>query len=118
MPPEERDAAYLLDLLQAAEAIGGFLEGRTAAEFRRDEVLRAAVERKLIVVGEAVRKLSESFKSSHAEVSWRQIAALRNVLVHEYDRIRSDELWEVCTIHLPRLVTSVRPWIPPLPLEP
>jgi uncharacterized protein with HEPN domain len=61
MAPEERDAALLLDLITAAREIESFLAGVEAARFESDKLLRYAVERQLIVIGEAAKRLSESF---------------------------------------------------------
>ena len=56
MRPDERDAAYLLDMLQAAEKVSRFVKGMKFEEFTTDEVLRDAVERNAEIIGEAARK--------------------------------------------------------------
>jgi len=112
-----RDPANLWDMLQAAERIQEFLKNRTFDNFMTDNMLRAAVERNLEIVGEAARRLSEEFKQEHPEIPWRQIIAQRNVLIHEYNDIDYKEIWQVVSFHLPRLIEQIRPLIPPLPPE-
>jgi len=117
MPLSKRDPANLWDMLQAAVKIQRFLKNQTFENFLEDDMLRAAVERNLEIIGEAARRLSEEFKQEHPEIPWRQIIALRNVLIHEYDDIDYQEIWKVATFHLPRLIEQIRPLIPPLPPE-
>lgn len=62
MLPDERDAAYLLDMLRAAEKVRRFVKAVRQEEFFADEVLRDAVERNIEIIGEAARKVSEPFK--------------------------------------------------------
>jgi uncharacterized protein with HEPN domain len=115
MRPDERDAAYLLDMLQAAEKVSRFVQGKTMESFAADEILRDAVERNVAIIGEAARKVSEAFKDRHPEIPWRKMIAQRNVLVHEYDTISIDEIWSVATYHVRQLIADLSPLIPPLP---
>jgi uncharacterized protein with HEPN domain len=117
MRPDERDAAYLLDMLQAAEKVRRFVQGKTQDAFVADEVLRDAVERNAEIIGEAARKVSEAFKNQHPEIPWRKMIAQRNVLVHEYDKISVDDMWTVATFHIPKLIESLAILVPPAPPE-
>jgi uncharacterized protein with HEPN domain len=117
MPLSKRDPANLWDMLEAAEKIQLFLTGKTFEDFLQDDMLRAAVERNLGIIGEEARRVSEEVKREYAEIPWRKIIAQRNVLIHEYDDIDYKEIWEVVTFHLPSLIDQIRPLIPPLPPE-
>lgn len=117
MRPDERDAAYLLDMLRAAEKVRRFVQGITQDAFIIDEVLRDAVERNVEIIGEAAHKVSEAFRNQHPEIPWRKMIAQRNVLAHEYDKISVDEMWAVATFHVPRLIADLAPLVPPPPSE-
>ncbi len=117
MRPDERDAAYLLDMLLAAEKVRRFVKDVKQEEFIEDEVLRDAVVRNIQIIGEAARKVSEAFKNRHPEIPWRKMVAQRNVLVHEYDKISVDEMWIVATFHIPMLSDNLIPLIPSAPPE-
>jgi uncharacterized protein with HEPN domain len=117
MPLSWRDPANLWDTLEAAEKVQRFIENKTFEDFMHDDMLRAAVERNLEIIGEAARRTSEDLKQEHPEIPWRKIIAQRNVLIHEYDDIDYKEIWEVVSFHLPRLIDQIRPLIPPLPPE-
>ena len=84
MRPEDRDAGYLWDMLEAAKNVVEFTTGIGADQYLQDRKLQLAVERALEIIGEAVRRLSQSFKEAHPEIPWQQIIAQRHVLAHEY----------------------------------
>jgi uncharacterized protein with HEPN domain len=117
MPLSKRDPANLYDILEASEKVQKYLKDKTYEDYLRDEMLRDAVERNLGIIGEAARRISEEVKQEHPEIPWRKIIAQRNVLIHEYDDIDYEEIWQVATIHLARLIDQIKPLIPPLPPE-
>jgi uncharacterized protein with HEPN domain len=117
MLPESRDAALLLDMLEAAEKVRRYVRDKTFEDFRRDGLLRDAVERNIEIIGEAARAISDESKAAHSEIPWRKIIAQRNVIVHQYRSIGEKEIWEVAEIHVPDLIASLRPLLPPLPPE-
>ncbi len=87
MLPEQRDAAYLWDMLEAARRALDYA-GTTALEtYLAEDMTQAAVERVLGIVGEADRRVSVDFKEAHPEIPWVQIIGQRNVLAHEYGSI-------------------------------
>jgi uncharacterized protein with HEPN domain len=116
-PPETGEAAHLWDMLDAARAVQRFIENRDLEDYRADEQLRAAVERKIEIIGEAARRLSESFQQQHRHVPWRKIMAQRHVLAHEYGEIDDALIWRVATIHIPELIVMLDPLVPPSPAE-
>lgn len=117
MRPEDRDAAYLWDILHAARSIQKFLSDKNLAEYLKDEMLQAAVERKIEVIGEAARRVSDTFKQSHPDIPWKSMIAQRNVMAHDYGEIKPERVWGVAKIHVPELITKLEPFLPPLPPE-
>lgn len=107
MPLEEHDAALLWDMLDAARAVARFTAGHTRDAYLSDEVLQAAVERKIEIIGEAARKVSSEAQNATPEIPWKKIAAQRHVLAHDYGRIEHDRLWNVVTVHIPELVSQL-----------
>ena len=117
MPFDDRDAAYLLDMLQAAQKVQRYIQGKTFDNFHKDVLLQDAVERNVEIIREPAGKVSEVFKQNHPEIPWRKIIAQRNVLIHEYEAVENEEIWEVATVHIPQLVRTLSPLIPPIPPE-
>ena len=68
MPLSQRDPANLWDILEAAEKVQRFLKSKSFGDFLSDDMLRAAVERNLEIIGEASRRVSEEFKQEHPEI--------------------------------------------------
>jgi uncharacterized protein with HEPN domain len=118
MPPERSDAAALSDMLQAAQTVARYLENKTRSDYEREELLRHAVERNLEIIGEAARRLSNSYRDAHAEVPWRPIMATRHILAHDYDEVDNDIIWRIVTVHVPELLVKLRDLIPPPPPDP
>ena len=114
MRPEDRDAGYLWDMLDAATSAAEFVAGVRAADYLRDRKLQLAVERSMEIIGEAARRVSEPVKSAHPEIPWQQMVAQRNVIAHEYGEIKQERIWLVATTHIPELVRLLKPLLPPL----
>lgn len=107
MPLEERDAAYLWDMLQTAYDILEFTQGLTFAEYSANKRLKMAVERGFQILGDAARRVSESFKNEHPEIPWSSVVKHRNVIVHDYADLSPGRIWEVVQRDLPVLVRNL-----------
>jgi uncharacterized protein with HEPN domain len=115
MQPDERDAGYLLDILQHARGVMEAVKERTFKEYLADENLRLAVERRIEIIGEAAGHVSPAFREAHPQIPWSKIIAQRNILVHQYGEVDDEILWRVAAVSVPELVTLVEPLVPPPP---
>lgn len=113
MADSERDLALLWDIVDAARLILSFVEGRSFADYRRDPMLRGAVERHLEIVGVAAGRLSLEFRENCADIPWKRIIGLRNILAHEYAELRHDLVWAVATQHIAELAARLVPLLGP-----
>ena len=114
MQPEDRDAAYLWDMLQAAREVEDMLEDRDLAAFLSDRVLLRAVERSVEILGEAARRVSPPYSTAHPEIPWRLIIGQRNILAHEYGQIDHELLYKTAVEDIPRLIGQIQGLLPPL----
>lgn len=117
MHPDERDGGYLLDMLHHARGVVRAIEGHTFKDYASDENLRLAVERRIEIIGEAARRVSQAFQEAHPEIPWRKIIAQRNVLAHAYGDVEDEILWQVATVSVPELVALLEPLVPIPPAE-
>ena len=98
----------LHDIRSAAEALGRFTHGKTVEGLRADEMLQAAVERKLGIIGEAFVQLRVDDPATAEKFpELRQIVGMRNRLVHGYDQLDLDVLWDATISHVPKLLEHV-----------
>lgn len=120
MRPEERDPAYLWDMIEAARAAVDYTENLTLNKFlatdRERAITRLAVERQLEILGEAARRVSSQFREAHPELPWREIGGLRNVISHEYDKVNYESIFRIVRNRLPVLIAMLEPLVPPLPM--
>jgi uncharacterized protein with HEPN domain len=110
MRPETKK--YLYDVLKACEAILAFTKGRSLDEYEGDLMLRSAVERQLMIVGEALnqaRHLDGEVDERVEDV--RDIISLRNVIVHGYAVVENATIWGILKADVPELYEQVRIWL-------
>jgi uncharacterized protein with HEPN domain len=113
MRPEQRDAAYLWDILQACQDILDFTQNKTFHDFENDKMLRYAVERQILIIGEAAKNISDATKEKNPDIPWKPIIAQRNILAHEYGEILNERIWRVARERIPELAERIRTLIPP-----
>ncbi len=101
---DNRIRAFLWDALEAADEALGFVGDSTLEIYFRTPLLQAGVERKLMIVGEALRRVrTESPETLQRIAGYNQIIGLRNTLSHDYDKIDSETLWDIVSNELPEL---------------
>jgi uncharacterized protein with HEPN domain len=101
------DRERLFDILDAIERIEA-QAARGHAAFAGDELAQTAAIRWVEIIGEATRGLTEELRQAHPEVPWRQMVAMRNVLIHGYFDIDVDLVWSVAQNDIPKLGAQVR----------
>jgi uncharacterized protein with HEPN domain len=102
-----RDEIYLRDVLTAIASIEDYVAlGRQA--FLDEPMRQDAVLRRLEIIGEATKLLSEDARLSAPEIPWRRVAGLRDRLIHAYGSVDLEIVWEVVVRDLPALQQAVR----------
>ncbi|ABB30723.1 protein of unknown function DUF86 [Geobacter metallireducens RCH3] len=102
-----RDLASLVDIIEAARLARSFLAGIAKNNFDSNLMVQSAVIRQIEVMGEATKRLSEEFRNDHPHVPWRKIAGMRDILIHAYDHVDPDEVWNVVTGAMPGLLEQL-----------
>jgi uncharacterized protein with HEPN domain len=96
------DAAYLLHIREAIERILEYAAPGKEA-FLRSHQIQDAIIRNLQVLGEAAKKVSPEFRAAHAEVPWKEMAGMRDRVIHGYFGVSLEIVWDVVENHLPPL---------------
>ena len=112
MSPDERDLSYLWDMRKYASEITEIIRGVPYAGFIEDKKIRYAIERLLLIVGEAANHVSGEFQDKHAELEWAQIIGLRNILAHEYGEVKMDKIYLAATKSIPALLKHLESLLP------
>ncbi len=98
-------------MVEAIDNISRFMEGKDVNDLSTNAMLFYAVVKNVEIVGEAAYKLSHEFIESHPVTPWRQIIAMRHILVHGYYQIEPEQLYNVYTEDLPLLRPQLQAYI-------
>ncbi len=112
-----RDDASLLDIARAAGLLIDFVQDMSKTQFYTDLKTQSAVLHQLLIIGEAVKRLSEDFRQQHSTIPWRLIAGMRDKLIHVYDSVDLDEVWKTASQDIPDLLANIQPLLPQKPDE-
>ena len=117
MKPEARK--YLYDTWRAVELLTEFTANKTFADYERDAMLRAAVERQFEIVGEATARLARLDQELADRIGeYRRIVAFRNILIHGYADVDVRLVWDVIETKLPILRRDIETLLEEAGIEP
>lgn len=97
----------ILHMLDAARHAVTFADGKGRTDLDQNLMFRFALVRAVEVIGEAVSKVSRNTQERFSEIPWPRIIGMRHRLIHGYDEINQDILWETVTVALPPLVRAL-----------
>jgi len=98
-----RDEATLADILTTTRRFEEFIVGIDRPAFLNEVEKQSAVLHQLLILGEAARRLSPALRATNAPIPWSDVIAMRNRLIHGYDRVDLDVVWSTASNDVPRL---------------
>lgn len=101
------DRVYLLNIIECIERIQNYTSSGEA-EFMKSRLIQDAVNRNLEIIGEATKRISGELKNQNKDVPWRQMAGLRDVLIHDYMGVSNKIVWNVVQNELPNLLIKIK----------
>ncbi|MBM4272185.1 MAG: DUF86 domain-containing protein [Deltaproteobacteria bacterium] len=105
------DIVYLRHILDAIEKIESYATvGKET--FMITSHWQDAIIRNLEIIGEATKRLSDTLKQSNPEIHWRNVAGLRDVLIHDYMGVDLEVIWNVIVRDLPELKQAILKYFP------
>lgn len=98
---------YLKDIIESAEFIQSYILGITEGEFYQSSEKQDAILHRIQIIGEAAKHIPDSFREKHANVPWRVIAGMRDIIVHEYFGITHSMIWKLAVEDIPLLKKQI-----------
>lgn len=111
MREHSRDRGRLEDIVKYAQNVNVIISGISYEEFTKDIRIYYSVMKNIEVIGEAANMLTRHFRETHAELPWRQIVSMRNVLVHGYAQVSDADLWQTATNDIQPLCEQVQRYL-------
>jgi uncharacterized protein with HEPN domain len=103
----------LLHMRDYARKIVFFAAGKEKADLEADEVFCLAMTRLIELIGEAASKYPKELQNRYPQIPWPKIISMRNRLIHGYDFVDYDILWDAITINIPQLLNELESILPP-----
>ena len=94
---------FIGHILESIEIIEGYSEGMTEVDLMGSIDLQDKIIRRIEIIGEAVKNLPDDLKKAHSEIPWRDIAGMRDIVVHQYFGVDLEFVWQVVTKDIPEL---------------
>ena len=99
---------YLEDTLDAIAKVRRFIEGMTLDQFAGDEKTIFATIRALEIIGEATKRMPKKVREGYPKVPWREMAGIRDKLIHDYFGVDIEVVWKAATSDLPKIEPQIR----------
>ena len=98
---------YLKDIFEAMDAAQAFIEGMDFDVFVTDDKTASAVVRKLEIIGEATKNVPETIRQQYPQVPWRNMAGMRDRIIHRYFAVNYTIVWNTVKNHIPPLQSII-----------
>lgn len=107
MSGKRRDKDFLGDILDATERVIAYTANLSYEQFLADTKTQDAVLRNIEIIGEAAKKLSTTLKKSHRDIPWRDMAGMRDKVIHHYFGLNYDIVWNIGQTQIPPLLPKI-----------
>jgi uncharacterized protein with HEPN domain len=99
---------YLLHIIDAITNIENYTKGISEKDFYENKLVQDAVVRNLEIIGEAAKRVPNSIKKKHADIEWKKISGMRDILIHDYLGVDHERVWMVIHKRIPELKRDIQ----------
>lgn len=103
----KEDGIYLEHVLTALHKVRNYIGDKDEDAFMKDSIIQDAVIRQFEVVGEATKRISKELKARHQEIPWKEMAGMRDILIHDYIDVDLFMVWKTAKDDVPQLIKQV-----------
>tara|TARA_R100000988_G_scaffold29491_1_gene15100 strand:- start:617 stop:964 length:348 start_codon:yes stop_codon:yes gene_type:complete len=101
------NTGYIQDIIEYIGHLEDILEEVSKEEFLQNTKSKLAAERCFEVIGEATKKIDRDFRDKFSKIPWSNMAAFRDVIIHDYDRLVAEVIWDTFHTEIPKLKTDL-----------
>ena len=112
MNKRNRNEEALIDIYNAINDILSFTDGITKKDLEINRMRLNATLYSIQIIGEAIKRLSLELRKANPEIPWKKMAGMRDKIVHDYNRINLNLIWEVATQEIPKLQEQIKVLLP------
>lgn len=109
----EHDEVRLRHILDEANRVQRFIKNKNRDDLQNDDMLSYAVVRAIEIIGEAASKITSETREAYPQIQWKNIIGMRNRVIHNYENVDLDIVWEVSIRNLPELIAELQNILPP-----
>ena len=109
---KNRDRDSILDIYQAGQKVINFSQGLSQKVLLNDEMRLSAILYQIMIMGEATKRLSPEFSQKNPHIPCKEIAGIRDKLIHNYDNVKLDVVWDVVDREIPVLLKQIKMLLP------
>lgn len=99
---------YFKDILDAFESIEKFVEDMSFENFKEDDKTTSAVIRKFEIIGEVTKQIPDKIKQKYSEVPWKEMAGMRDRLIHFYFGVDYNLVWATIKNRIPQVKSMIK----------
>lgn len=105
---EIKDGARIAHILEAAQDIKNFIQGKDRSSLDTEKMLLYAIVRAIEIIGEASSQISSETRSQYPALPWRDAIGMRNQLIHAYITVDLDIVWKTATVAIPQFIEEIK----------
>ena len=98
---------FIEHILESISLVGQYISELSKKDFLQSKEVQDATIRRIEIIGEATKQIANDLREKYPEIKWREIMAMRNLLIHEYFRVDLGIVWQIVENELPKLKQQI-----------